>query len=154
MIKVKKQKKKVTQCPNCQYNIQIHPDIVKEKLYPGSESSEVIATYIECPVCGERILKQLDTSESRALAMKGVKLELIQRDSKKKLSPKQKQRLKDIEMMLSRIRSQLNSAFWDEIYQSLNQDEEDQTEIDDQELIPGNEVTGTDNAGERNEHVG
>lgn len=138
MIKAKKQRK-TCKCLNCQYDIQIGPGTVKEELYPNFYGKEtIVATYLECPVCGEKILKQLDTEKSREMAEKGVKLEWMQRDKKKQLSPKQKQRLKDIEKMLSRIRSQLNSAYWDEIYQSLNQDEESQTEIADPELILGN----------------
>lgn len=150
MIRWKKPKEKTCKCPNCLYYIQVHPETVKETMFPDFSSETIIATYIECPVCGERILKQLDTIYTRSEATKGVKLEMLQRNGKK-LSSSQKKKLKDINRMLSNKRTNLNKKFWDEIYQSLNQEEK--TEIVDQELIPGDEVTSTEEAGERmNEH--
>ena len=136
-------------CPNCTYVIRISPDNVKEKTF----SSKLTATYVECPVCGEKILKQLDTEETLSLAEKGVKLELLQRKGKK-LSDKQKARLKSIEQMLSNKRKKLNELYWEEIYQSLNSEEEEKTGIVDQELMLGNQVTNTGKLGEREvEHV-
>ena len=132
-------------CNNCGYRISIMPENVHEKTEKG-----LIATYIECPVCGERILEQLDTEETITLAEKGVKLQLLQRKGKK-LSESQKKRLRSIETKLYKIRLQLRKQHWNEIYQSLN---EEKTETADQELTLGNEVTSTEEAGERmNEHV-
>lgn len=150
MKRWKKQKKNICHCYNCGYEIQISPDTVKEKTFEDT----VIATYVECPVCGERLLKQLDTAETMEMAKKGVKLDLLQKKGKK-LSDKQKNRLKSIELMLSNTRKKLRNVYWDEIYQSLNQYEEDEkTEMADQEPTLGDEVTSTEQAGERMaEHV-
>lgn len=115
MVTAKKQKR-VCSCQNCGYSIPISPDTVKEKTLEN-----VIATYIECPVCGERVLKQLDTEETRKKALKGAKLELLQRQGRK-LTNKQKISLKSITKMLSIKRSQLKELYWDESYRLLNQD--------------------------------
>ena len=156
MKRWKKQKKSICHCHNCNYDINITPDSVKEKTFEGmiptifehGEDQHVIATYVECPVCGERILKQLDTSCTQEMAKTGVKLEMLQKRGKK-LSDKQKDRLKGIEMVLSNTRKKLKDRYWDEIYQSLNQYEPDQTEMADQEPTLGDEVTSTEQAGER-----
>lgn len=146
MIRVKRhQKQKYCECPNCKYTILIQPSSVKEQDFFADTIEHIIATYIECPVCDYRILKQLDTEESRKLALAGARLEMVQRQGKK-LPDKQKCRLKSIETRLFDTRTQLNNDFWDEIYQSLN---EDKTETADQELTSGSEVTSTANAGER-----
>lgn len=161
MKRWKKLKKSICHCHNCNYDISITPDSVKEKTFEGmiptifehGEDQPVIATYIECPVCGERILKQLDTPYTQERAKVGAKLEILQKRGKK-LSDKQKNRLKGIEMMLSNTRKKLKDRYWDEIYQSLNQYEPDQTEMADQEPTLGDEVTSTEQAGERMaEHV-
>lgn len=146
MVKVKKQKH-VCRCHNCGYMVPISPDTVKEKTF-GILGDTLIATYIECPVCGERLLKQLDNELTYEKAKQGAKLELLQRQGKK-LNDKQKQRLKSINLTLSNTRGKLNNAYWDETYQSLNQWEDDKTEMADQEPILGEEVTSTVNAGER-----
>ena len=131
MIRAKKQKRKICKCHNCGYDITISPDTVKEKTF-----DVVIATYVECPVCGERLLKQLDTEETQAKAEKGVKLEMMQM-SGKKLSPSQKKRLQSIETMLYNKRKLLKELYWDETYQSLNQYEEEQTGMADLEPTQG-----------------
>lgn len=158
MIRVKK-RKHVCRCHNCGYNVPISPDTVKEKTFEvnttekllGEEITHpiaIMATYVECPVCGERLLKQLDNELTYEKAKQGAKLELLQRRGKK-LSDKQKQRLKSINSVLSNTRGKLNKAYWDETYQSLNQWEFDKTEMADQEPTLGDEVTSTENAGER-----
>lgn len=126
MIRVKKQKKKICRCYNCGYDITISPDTVKKKTF-----GEVIATYVECPVCGERLLKQLDTEETQAKAEKGIKLEMMQR-SGKKLSPAQKKKLQSIESMLYNRRKMLKELYWVRVYQLLNQYEDEQTGMDHQ----------------------
>ena len=161
MNRWKKPKKNVCSCINCQYQVPISPDTVKEKTFEGmiptifehGEDQPIIATFIECPVCGERLLKQLDTQYTRELAERGVRLEMLQRQGKK-LSEKQKSRLKSIEKTLFNTRRNLNRLYWEKIYQSLNQYEEEKTEIADQELTLGDKVTSTEQAGERMvEHV-
>lgn len=153
MIRVKKLKQ-VCKCHNCGYMVSLSPDTVKEKTFGRSLDDAITATYVECPVCGEKILKQLDNEETYRRARQGVKLELMQRQGKK-LSDKDKKRLQSIEKMLYNKRLQLNKTFWDEIYQSLNQYEDEKTEIADRELTPGNEVTNTVKFGERmNEQCG
>lgn len=146
MIRVKKQKH-VCRCHNCGYMVSISPDTVKEKTFEVLGDT-LIATYVECPVCGERLLKQLDNELTYDKAKQGAKLELLQRQGKK-LNDKQKQRLKSINSMLSNTRGKLNKIYWNETYQSLNQWEDDKTEMADQEPILGDEVTSTENAGER-----
>lgn len=134
MIRVKKNKNtKATTCYNCSRVIPISPDTVKEKTF----DSGVIATYIECPICGERLLKQLDIDQTREKAAKAVKLELLQRKGKK-LSQRQKNWLKSTEKWIRNIRLKLNNLYWDEIYQSLNPVDEDQTGMDDQKPDSGN----------------
>lgn len=143
MIRVKKQKKKVCQCNNCGYNILITPDTVKEKTF-----ERVIAIYVECPVCGEKILKQIDTPETQEKAQRGVKLTLL-RERGKKLSEGQNKRLQSIERELYNTRLKINSLYWDEIYQSLNQSEEEKTEMANQEPLLGTQVTNAVKLGER-----
>lgn len=144
--RAKTTKRNICVCNNCGYRITIMPENVHELT-----KDDLIATYVECPVCGERILEQLDTEETTALAEKGVKLQLLQK--RKKLSESQKKRLQSIETKLFKIRLQLRKQHWNEIYQSLNE-EDKKTEIADQELTLGNEVTITEKDGERmNEHV-
>ena len=87
-------------------------------------------------MCGERLLKQLDTEETRAKAEKGVKLELLQK-SGKKLSPAQKRRLQSIETMLYNKRKILKELYWDEVYQSLNQYKDEETGMADPEPMQG-----------------
>lgn len=135
MIRAKKQKRNKCICQNCDYVIPINPHTVKEKTI-----DDIIAVYVECPVCGERILKQLDTEETQQEAQRGVKLRMLQ-DKGKKLSDSQKKRLQSIEKELYNKRLKLNSSHWDEIYQSLNQLEDDQTGTAHLEPIQGN--TGT-----------
>lgn len=146
MVTAKKPKKKICLCHNCYYKIVISPTSVKEKTFEleGEKITHpitVTATYIECPVCGERLLKQLDTEESSRQAKKGVKLTLLQQQGKK-LTQSQKRRLQSIERMLYNTRKNLKRMYWDEIYQSLNQYEE-QTGTADQELTLGKQGTST-----------
>lgn len=151
MLRVKKLKRNVCKCHNCGYQVAISPETVKEKTSILYDGQTVIATYIECPVCGERLLKQLDTQETMKKAKTGAHLEAQMRQGKK-LSDKQKKRLKSIEKVLYNERSKLNAQYWDEIYQSLNPIDE-KTGMADQEPILGDEVTNTVEVGERmNEH--
>lgn len=152
MNRWKKPKKNKCQCSNCGYAITITPDTVKEKTFDNEPS--IIATYVECPVCGERLLKQLDTESTSKMAHHGVKLEMLQRQGKK-LNNKQKSRLNKIEKYLFNTRKNLNLLYWDEIYQLLNQYEEAKTEMADQEPVLGDEVTSTEQAGTERmaEHV-
>lgn len=145
MIRAKKQKRNKCTCVNCGNVTPISPQTVKEKTF-----DDIIAMYIECPVCGEKILKQLDTEVTQEQAQKGVKLDLLKREGKK-LSDSQKKRLQSIERELYNKRLELNSLYWDEIYQSLNQtDEEDEkTEMANQEPLLGSQVTNTVKLGER-----
>lgn len=121
MIRARKQKEKVCKCPNCFYEITIVPERVKEKTFDIDVALTVTATYVECPVCGENILKQLDDYDTLETSRQGIKLDLLKRDSKKKLSKAQRTRLQSIETMLYNRRLQLKKKYWDEIYQSLNQ---------------------------------
>ena len=161
MKRWKKPDKKVCTCNNCGFQVLISPDSVKEKTFEGmiptifehGEDQPIIATYFECPVCGEKNLKQLDTENTRHLAEKGVKLDLLQKRGKK-LSDKQKAKLKSIERQLSNDRKLINKVFWDKIYQLLNPEEEPKTGMADQEPMPGSEVTNAGKLGERMvEHV-
>lgn len=130
-------------CPNCGYVAQITPKTIKEKNFEYA-----IATYIECPVCGERLLKQLDTEETQRLAKQGVALQLQQKKGNK-LTEKQKKKLKSIEKTLFNTRSELNKRYWEQTYQSLNPfDEDEKTGMADQEPTLGIQVTSTVNAGE------
>ena len=143
MIKFLKPKRNLCRCLNCGYAVQITPENVKERTFEYA-----IATYIECPVCGEKILKQLDTEETQKLAEKGVFFELLKRQGKR-LSERQKRQLKSIEKTLFNTRSELNKRHWEQTYQSLNPfDEDEKTEMADQEPTLGNQVTSTVNAGE------
>lgn len=162
MLRVKK-KKNVCKCYNCGYQVSITPTLVKEKTFEmnitekllGEEITHpiaIIATYVECPVCGERLLKQLDTPETQRKARTGAFIELQLRQGKK-IPDKQKKRLKSIEKVLYNERLKLNAQYWDEIYQSLNPIDEEKTETANQEPILGDEVTNTVKVGERmNEH--
>lgn len=163
MLRVKKLKRNVCKCHNCGYQVSIIPNSVKERIFEVDITEKLlgedithpvalIATYIECPVCGERLLKQLDTPETQRKARTGASIELHMRQGKK-LTDKQKKRLKSIEKVLYNERSKLNAQYWDEIYQSLNPIDE-KTGMADQEPILGDEVTNTVKVGERmNEHV-
>lgn len=135
-------------CPNCGYVTQITPKTIKEKTFGNNLEDAIIATYVECPVCGERLLKQLDTVETQRLAKQGVALQIQQRKGKK-LTEKQKKKLKSIEKTLFNTRSELNKRYWEQTYQSLNPfDEDEKTGMADQEPTLGEQVTSTVNAGE------
>ena len=152
MIRVKRKGaiEKICKCYNCGYEIPISPTTVKEK--PFQRLTGIItATYVECPVCGERILKQLDDEKTYKDSKIGVKLEMIQRKGRK-LTPQEKKRLQSIEKRLYTIRRKLKLSYWDEIYQSLNQYPEYTTGIADQELIPGFKATNAVKLGERNQY--
>lgn len=133
MIPRTKNKKKTTcVCENCSYTVPINHTTVKEKEYANG----ITATYLDCPVCGNKILKQLDTKDTLALAERGVKLQVMQKESDK-LSNAQKKRISKhvstIEKRLLSLRNQLKKRFWNEIYQSLNSEEDTKTGEADQE---------------------
>ena len=138
MSKFKQLRTKV-RCYNCGYNVPLTVDTVKEKTFSGMrllvEVVDLTATYVECPVCGERILKQLDVPETLEAAQIAVKYDSFHRAGKK-LSKAQNQQWKMVEILLNKVRSQLNKTFWDEINQSLNQYEQ-KTEMADQEPTLG-----------------
>lgn len=100
-------------CSNCGYKIHIGKDIIKEHTF-----NDIIATYIECPVCGENLLKQLDTKETLEVAKVGVKLESLRLGGH--IKSKQAKKLKSIERKLYNMRKSLNKDNWDFIYQQLN----------------------------------
>lgn len=114
MIRLKKSNKTTSICKNCKHQIKIKSDTIKEHTFDG-----IIATYIECPVCGEKILKQLDTEETQAIAAAGVKLEQIKRAGR--IKKKQIAKLKSLEKELFNIRKGLNAEHWDRVHQQLNQ---------------------------------
>lgn len=81
--------------------------------------NDITATYIECPVCGEKILKQLDTQYTLDLAKIGVKLEALKRCGH--IKSKQMKKLKSAEKELFNIRKSINEEHWDRVYQQLNE---------------------------------
>lgn len=105
-------------CENCGSRIKLSPSVLKEHFIDSIADKGLFATYIECSVCGERLLKQLDTSETLKLRDKVVKLKLLQKRGK--LSNKDKQRLLMLDRKLNNIRKNLNKIYWDEVYQFLN----------------------------------
>lgn len=111
-------RKQTTKCDNCGYSTQLTPSILKEEEF-NVEGNKITALYVECPVCGEKTLKQLDNNESLELKPVVVKLKLVQRKGRK-LSDKQKRRLFKLDKELNNIRKTLNTAYWDEVYQLLN----------------------------------
>lgn len=112
-------RKKVVNCYNCNSELPLTLSLIQTKDFGLEET--IRATYVECPVCGERMLKQLDTVQTyEEIAPKIVKLTLLQQ--KHRLSPKQKNRLLKLERQLKNIRESLNNKHFDEIYQSLNQE--------------------------------
>lgn len=119
MLRSKKPTKKVFKCDNCGTQLPMMLRYINEKKFDNG----IIATYINCPVCGVNILKQLDTAETQDIADKGVKLQLIEKKGRT-LSAKQRNRLKSIEKELSNIRRELNRQYWNEIDHSLKQLEE------------------------------
>ena len=108
-----------TKCDNCGYSTQLTPSILKEEEFNNVGDNKITALYVECPICGERTLKQLDNNESSELKTTVVKLRLMQRRGKK-LSDKQKRRLFKLSKELNNIRKTLNTLYWDEVYQLLN----------------------------------
>lgn len=106
-------------CNNCGYSTQLTPSTIKETKILDISDSNLYALYIECPVCGERTLKQLDNDKTNELRLVVVKLKLMQRKGKK-LSDKQKKRLFKFDFELNNIRKSLNTLYWDEVYQLLN----------------------------------
>ena len=112
-------RKKIVNCYNCSSELPLTLSLIQTKDFEQEET--IRATYVECTVCGEKMLKQLDTIQTyEELAPKIVKLTLLQQ--KHKLSPKQKSRLLKLERQLKDIRESLNNKYFNEIYQSLNQE--------------------------------
>lgn len=108
----------IVKCGNCGQAIKLSPSVLKEHFIEDIANKGLFATYIECSVCGERLLKQLDTSETLKLRNKVVKLKLLQK--KGKLSDKDKKRLLVLDRKLNNTRKNLNKIYWDEVYQFLN----------------------------------
>lgn len=118
-------KTKKCKCENCGYNVTISQKTVHEKIFPGPmqcrPTGYLIATYVECPVCGECILKQLDTYDTIKLAEKGVKLEIATKNKRaKKLSTEKKDKLKNITKVLCTKRQQLRKLYWNEASYRIN----------------------------------
>lgn len=112
-------KKYTVYCENCKGKIELTPTLLQEKVITmGGE--ELIATYIECPVCGQISLKQLDTYKSKMLALKLTKKKLRQQHSNKAAAPKDKKRLQQLDKQLSNIRGVLNTKYWAKVHQHLN----------------------------------
>lgn len=105
-------------CENCKSEIKLSPSVLKEHFIDSIADRGLFATYIECSICGERLLKQLDTAETLEFRDKVVKLKLLQK--KGKLSDKDKKRLLTLDRKLNNIRKNLNKIYWDEVYQFLN----------------------------------
>ena len=105
-------------CDNCGQTTKLSPSVLKEHFIDSIADKGLFATYIECSVCGERLLKQLDTAETLEFRDKVVKLKLLQKRGK--LSKKDKQRLLTLDKKLNNIRKNLNRIYWDEVYQFLN----------------------------------
>lgn len=101
-------------CPNCKAEYTLTAGLIQEKDFNG-----VIASYVECPVCGENILLQLDSTKTKQIAKKAVKYELL-RLKRKKLSPKQKKEMISLNSQLIIQRKKLNKDYWDSIHQQLN----------------------------------
>ena len=108
----------VIKCDNCGQTTKLSPSVLKEHFIDSIADKGLFATYIECSVCGERLLKQLDTAETLEFRDKVVKLKLLQK--KGKLSDKDKKRLLMLDRKLNNIRKNLNKIYWDEVYQFLN----------------------------------
>lgn len=132
--------KHTCKCINCGYVIGITRSSIKEQKF-----GDITATYLECPVCGERMLQQLDNDKTLAQATKAVKLR-TQIRKQYKLSSKQKKTLKTVENSLYLDRLFLNTHYWDEIYQSLN---EEKTGDADHGHDSGYKVTNTDEVGRK-----
>jgi len=136
MIRTKKAKitERKTTCYNCGQTIDLTPQAIKRKDF--DMGIKVIATYIECPVCGENMLKQLDTEETyNVLNPQRMKLVLKQKNTK--LSPKQKDKLSKLNRSIDNTRQKIKPLFWDKVYQLLNPQEDNKTGIADQELTLG-----------------
>lgn len=118
-------KTKKCKCENCGYNVTISQKTVHEKIFSGPMQCRptryLIATYVECPVCGERILKQLDTYDTIKLSKKGIKLEIATKNKRaKKLSTEKKDKLKNITKVLCTKRQQLRKLYWNEASYRIN----------------------------------
>lgn len=143
MIRTKKAKitERKTTCYNCGQVINLTPHAIKQQEF--DLGIKLIATYIECPVCGEKMLKQLDTEQTQYDSHEVVRLTLKQR--KQKLSKKQSSKLSQLNRHVNQTRQKIKSMFWDEVYQLLNPQEDEQTGIADQELTPGSQELTPDN---------
>lgn len=135
---VKRTKKaKITEqkleCYNCRTVIDLTPQTIQTKMF--KLEINVIATYVECPVCGENMLKQLDTEETYNI-LNPQRIKLMLRQKNAKLSPKQKDKLSKLNRSIDNTRQKLKPLFWDKVYQLLNP-QEDETGTADQELTLG-----------------
>lgn len=102
-------------CPNCKTSYNLTVGILKEKEF----DSGVIATYVECPVCGENTLKQLDNESTQDLVKKATKYSLLKMKNKK-LTSAQKDALRRLNSQLIIQRKKLNQEYWADIHQQLN----------------------------------
>lgn len=143
MIRTKKAKitERKTTCYNCGQVIDLTPQTIKQKEL--DLGIKIIATYIECPVCGEKMLKQLDTEQTQYDSHEVVRLTLKQR--KQKLSKKQSSKLSQLNRHVNQTRQKIKPIFWDEVYQLLNPQEDEQTGTANQELMPGSQELTPDN---------
>lgn len=110
----------VVVCQNCDYKSKLTPSILKEVEWRPTGHQDILCiTYTECPVCGEREVRQIDSPYTMELSYPVAKLQL-RRHHGKKLSDKQKTKLSKLNYKLDNARKVLNELFWDEAYQFLN----------------------------------
>lgn len=138
-------RKPIVECYNCGNEMLLSPSLLQVEDFEYEET--VRATYVECPVCGEKMLKQLDTIKTYSEdTPKILKLTRMQRH--RKLSQKQKFKLSKLERDVRNTRKSLQDRYHHEIYQLLNQETGDAN----QEHTLGS-GTNTVKLGKETEHV-
>lgn len=106
-------------CESCGHRARLTPSELKDKIIE-IDGIKLYAVYTECPLCGEKSLKQIDNRKTYDLKNIIVKLRLRQHRGKK-LSAKQKKKLLKLDHELNTERRNLNSLYYNQVYQSLNE---------------------------------
>lgn len=109
-------KKATKLCENCKHVIQVTKSNIQLKSVDVGLDEPILVTYMECPVCGDITLCQLDTEDTYALGINLAKKERLRNQGK--LTKGQKQRLQQLNKQLCNKRGNLK-PYWGQVYQLI-----------------------------------
>ena len=106
-------------CDLCNVYVEVRPSDVVKKVRKV-DFIEVTCTYLKCTACGNLCLKQIDTEDTLELCKQLISFkvsEMKKNASGKAMLPKQKAKALRLNKKLDNMRKQINSLYWDSIYQ-------------------------------------